>query len=143
MPTARNMVELNRMLMIELSKAMNKVAGDILEIMNDATNYFYAGGVPKMYKRTGELGKTPTITKIKETSNTISFDAYLNQNHQYTTGKNPNMLQVLLLTNDMMTYQPNIGKLRQAVGSPHFWDIALQRMEAAYEDVLSRFFTKA
>ena len=67
----------------------------------------------------------------------------MQQNHQYTTGKKPNMLQVLLLTNDMMTYQPNIGSLRQAVGSPEFWDRALERMEVAYDDVLSSFFTKA
>ena len=52
------------------------------------------------------------------------------------------MLQVLLLTNDMMTKQPNIGKLQQAVGSPHFWDRALQRMEKEYNNVLSNFFTK-
>lgn len=143
MPVARNMNELNRMLMAELARAMNKVAGEILKIMEDATDEFYAGGEPKVYERTGALGKTPTITKIKETNNQISFGAYLQQNHQYTTGKKPNMLQVLLLTNDMMTYQPNIGSLRQAVGSPEFWDRALERMEVAYDDVLSSFFTKA
>lgn len=143
MPVARNMDELNRMLMKELSKAINKVAGEILKIMEDATDEFYAGGEPKVYERTGELGKTPKITKVKETNNQISFGAYLEQSHQYSTGKNPNMLQVLLLTNDMMTYQPNIGSLRQAVGSPEFWDRALERMEIAYDDVLSSFFTRA
>ena len=142
MPVAHNMEELERMLQKELYKAMNIVAGKILEIMTDATEDFYSGGEPKQYERTGELGQTPRITRIKQTGNEISFGAYLKSTHQYTTGKNPNMLQVLLLTNDMMTKQPNIGKLQQAVGSPHFWDRALQIMEKEYNNVLSNFFTK-
>ena len=142
MPVAHNMDELERMLQKELFEAMNVVAGKILETMEDATEDFYSGGEPKQYERTGELGKTPHITKIKQHGNKISFDAYLNSTHQYTTGKNPNMLQVLLLTNDMMTKQPNIGNLRRAVGLPHFWDRALAIMEKEYDDILSNFFTK-
>ena len=140
---ARNMNELHRMLQKELLKAMNITAGRILEDMQNATEDFYSGGEPKMYERTGALGETPKITRIKQEDNKISFGAYLKQNHQYTTGKNPNMLQVLLLTNDMATNQPHIGRLRKAVGSPHFWDRALQQMQKTYDDVLSNFFTKS
>ena len=96
-----------------------------------------------MYVRTGALGDTPTTTAITVSGNAMSFEAFLNTQHQYTTGKNPNMLQVLRLTNDLKTDQPGIGRLLESKGSPRFWDRVLQQMEKTYDDVLSSFFTRA
>lgn len=136
------MAELESMLKKELLKAMNEVAGRALEAMNDGIEDFYSGGEPKIYERTFAMKETPTISKIHDSGKTISFEAYLNTQHQYTTGKNPNMLQVLLLTNDLETNQPNIGYLKKAVGSPHYWDRVLEIMKQTYYDVLNRYFTR-
>ena len=139
---AKNMAELERMLKKELLKAINEAAGRILAAMNDGIDDFYSGGEPKVYERTDAMKDTPTISKIRDSGNVISFEAYLNTKLQYTTGKNPNMLQVLLLTNDLETNQPNIGYLRKAVGSPHYWDRVLAIMEQTYYDVLGTYFTR-
>lgn len=143
MPVARNINELNRMLHKELRKAMTVTAKKVLADMYKETGDFYTGGEPDMYIRTGALGDTPTTTAISVNGNEMTFEAFLNTQHQYTTGKNPNMLQVLRLTNDLDTDQPGIGRLLEAKGSPQFWDRALQQMEKTYDDVLSSFFTKA
>lgn len=140
---ARNMNELHSMLHKELRKAMEKTLREVMKDMQDSIQYFYDGGFPDKYHRTEAMKDTPSTTDIKEQGNIISFEAFLNTQHQYTTGKNPNMLQVLLLTNDLMTKQPDIGKLRKAVGSPHYWQLALDKMKKTYNDVLSNFFTKS
>lgn len=139
---ARNMNELHSMLHKELRKAMEKTLREVMKDMQDSIQYFYDGGFPDKYHRTEAMKDTPSTTDIKEQGNVISFEAFLNTQHQYTTGKNPNMLQVLLLTNDLMTKQPDIGKLRKAVGSPYYWQLALDKMEKTYNDVLSNFFTE-
>ena len=137
----KNMNDLNIALQKELTKAMNIIAGQILEEMQNSIDDFYSGGYPKMYERTNKLRETPNITDIKTQGNNISFEAYLNTNYQYTSGKKPNMLQVLLLTNDEKTNQSDIGRLRKAVGSPHYWDRVLERMKQICNNVLSDFFT--
>lgn len=139
---AKNINQLQAEIMAKILKAMNEVAGEALKAMNDGIDYFYSGGVPLVYERTEAMRDTPTISKIKESGDAISFEAYLNTQHNYTTGKNPNMLQVLLLTNDLETNQPNIGYLRKAVGSPHYWDRVLAIMERAYYNVLDKYFTR-
>lgn len=143
----KNMQELNNVLKKELRKAMTITAKKILADMYEEVGNFYSGGEPIPaenggYVRTGALGDTPTTTSLSEDSETISFNAYLDLKHKYTTGKNPNMINVLLLTNDIMTKQDKIGYLRKAKGSPHYWDKALSKMENTYFDVLGKFFDK-
>lgn len=142
MPVAHNMDELERMLQKELRRAMTVTAKKILADMYQETGEFYAGGEPKQYERTGALGDTPKTTALSVNGNEISFQAYLDTQHQYTTGKNPTMLQVLRLTENLMTHQPEIGYLRRAKGSPHFWNRAIERMKRTYNDVLNSFFTR-
>lgn len=140
---AKNMAELERMLKRELLKAMNQAAGRILlDMQISIKEDFYADTHPIEYKRTHAMEDTPTISEIHNAGNMISFEAYLNSEHQYTTGKKPNMMQVLLLTNDEETNQPNIGYLRKAVGYPKYWEKALEEMEKTYYDVLGRYFTR-
>ena len=99
--TANNMNELNAMLIKELKKSMNVTSDKVLADMYDETGKFYTKGKPAVYKRTGALGDTPTTTSptISSFGNSseASFDAYLDTNHQYTSGDNPSMQQVLEL----------------------------------------------
>ena len=140
---AKNMGELERMLKKELLKAMNEAAGRILlDMQISIKEDFYADTYPQEYKRTYAMEDTPTISEINDAGKTISFEAYLKAEHQYTTGKQPNMMQVLLLTNDEETNQPNIGYLRKAVGYPKYWEKALEEMKKTYYNVLSRYFTR-
>lgn len=103
MPTAKNMKQLNQMLMKNLQKALDEANRKILEDMCEETEDFYTGGTPVKYQRTGALGDTPRTTAVsaKTTSNggSASFDAYLDTSEQYTTGKRPSMKTVLTLAN--------------------------------------------
>ena len=91
---ANNMSQLNAMLMKELRKAMNVASEKMLADMYGETGKFYTKGKPKSYERTGALGDTPRTTALTSAGNSVSFEAYLELNHQYTTGTYPNMEQV-------------------------------------------------
>lgn len=142
MPTAKNMKQLNQMLMKNLQKALDEANRKILEDMCEETEDFYTGGTPVKYQRTGALGDTPRTTAVssKTTSNggSASFDAYLDTSEQYTTGKRPSMKTVLTLANkgSDMTNPP----MRAVVGKPGFWDRARDKMEDRLKDAISHFF---
>lgn len=138
---AKNMKELNSMLNKELKKAMNVVSEKALANMYEAAGEFYTQGEPKMYERTGALGNTPRTTSLSSTGNSVSFEAYLDKKHQYTTGKNPSMEDVLKLANNGIT-NSSVGKLRKTVGKQGFWEEAEKKIEKDLDDTLSNFFEK-
>lgn len=138
---AKNIKELNAMLQKELRKAMNVVSEKTLEDMYEETGEFYTQGEPKMYVRTGALGDTPRTTSLSSTNNSVSFEAYLDEKHQYTTGKNPSMKDVLKLANNGIT-NSSVGKLRKTVGKQGFWEEAEKKIEKDLDNTLSSFFEK-
>lgn len=75
--TAKNMKELEQMLLKEMRKAMNVASERMLADMYDETGGFYTQGNPKMYQRTGALGDTPKTTAVSSSGNVVSFKAYL------------------------------------------------------------------
>ena len=93
-----NMKQLETALMKEMRKAMNVTSKKVLADMHEETGGFYTQGEPKMYERTGALGDTPKTSPVSSVGNEVSFEAYLDTNHRYTTGKNPTMEDVLNLT---------------------------------------------
>ena len=140
MPSARNMKELENMLKKEMRKAMTVTASKVEADMYEETAGFYtAKKKPKMYERTGALGDTPKTTAIKSSGNTMSFEAYLDDNHQYSTGSKPMMSDVLYVANDhALAGQYN---LNPPVGRQGFWNRAEKKMEATYKRAMRKFFT--
>lgn len=136
---ASSFEELKRQLLDEMTKAMSEVATLADEDMINATDYFYAGGSPKMYHRTGMLDTTPSLTDIKRMGNMITFDAYLDQNYAYSTGLKPSMGDVLNLANDGKT-NSSVGKLRSTVGNQHFWEKAEDDISRNLNKVMTRHF---
>lgn len=136
---AKNMKELETMLKKEMRKAMlvvqKKAEGDMFE----ATGGFYTGSEPIEYERTGALGDTPRTTALNVKNNSVSFQALLDKNHQYTTGKNPNMEDVLNLTNYGIT-RSSVGTLRHAVGKKGYWEEAEQNIEKDFKETMGKFF---
>lgn len=106
---AKNMKELEDMMLKEMRKAMNVASEKILEDMYKETEGYYTSGNPKKYVRTGALGDTPRTTSISSAGDTVSFKAYLDTNYKYTTGDNPNMEQVLNLANYGKTWKPKVA----------------------------------
>ena len=137
--TATNMQELQTMLMGEIRKAMGVVSEKALADMYEETAGFYSGGEPDEYERTGALGDTPRTTAIENTGNGMKFEAFLDTNHKYDTGKNPPMLDVLYLANDQIT-DSSVGWLRENVGSEGFWERAVEKIGNDFESTFFQFF---
>ena len=149
MPQARNMKQLNDMLMRSLKNAMKATSKKAEADMYDATGWFYGGGDPRyeptVYERTGALGDTPRVTEnnVNQYANggEVSFTAYLDNTHVYTTGDNPDMQKVLELANDGTQWiTANGKKARLAVGRREFWERAEKNMEKDFEETLSKTF---
>ena len=140
---ANNMKQLNNMLMKELRKGMNVASEKMLADMYSETGKFYTKGKPKEYERTGALGDTPRITSINSAGNTVSFKAYLNLNHQYTTGSYPSMEQVLNLANYGIPFTSKNGyPAKPTLGKKGFWEAAEKRMEKTLNQTMRKFFKK-
>lgn len=136
---ANNMKQLEQMILREMRTAMNVASKKMLADMYDETEGFYTGKEPAMYERTGALGDSPRVTTPTVGVNSVEFDAYLDTSHQYTTGKNPTMLDVLNLANDGIT-SSSVGKLRPTVGRKEFWQRAEEKMEKTFDEIMRSFF---
>lgn len=136
---ANNLNQLNTILMRELVKAMNVTSDKVLADMYGETGKFYTKGKPKMYQRTGALGDTPKTTALTVGGNTVSFEAYLDESTEYTTGKNPSMHDVLELANYGNT-NSSVGYLRPTLGKKGFWEQSEKKMEKTFERTLRQFF---
>lgn len=137
------MSQLNAILMKELKKSMNLTSKNVLMDMYEEVGGFYTNGKePIMYERTGALGDTPRTTSISASSNEVSFEAYLDKEHQYTTGKSPTMSDILNLTKLKPERNSSVGYLRMVKGKVGFWERANQKMGERLDESLSRFFKK-
>ena len=139
--TAKNMNQLNSMLIKHLCKAMNLASQEILADMYEETGKFYTQGKPKLYERTGALGDTPKTTTPTVSGNSVSFEAYLDKSHQYTTGKNPNMEDILNLANYGIT-NSSVGNLNPTLGKKGFWEESENKMQQRLDSTLAKFFRK-
>ena len=139
--TAKNMNELNSILIKEMRKSMKVVSEKILGDMYDKTYGFYTKGDPKVYQRTGALGDTPKVTAPIVTANTVFFNAYLDTSHEYTTGKNPTMLDILNLANYGET-NSSVGVLRPTLGNKHFWEASVDKMSEHLDVTMGKFFDR-
>lgn len=138
---ASNMSQLNAMLTKELRKAMDVTSEKVLADMYDETGKFYTGGNPSMYQRTGALGDTPRTTAVSAGGQTASFEAYLDQSHQYYTGDRPSMGQVLDLANYGKRWTTKSGNpAKPTVGKKGFWERAEKKMEKTFKRTLKNFF---
>ncbi len=141
MPAAKTTEELEQQIMEEMRKAMNKVEKQAMKDMQRGTKYFYSGGSPLVYERTGTLGKTPQITNKQDGGNTISFDAILNQEHNYLSGDRPLGGQVLDLANYGTAWTTASGHpARPTVGAKGFWEKSEQWISESLDKIMGQHF---
>lgn len=137
---ATNMKQLDDMLKKHVKKALTVASSKIEADMYEETGGFYTKGEPKMYERTGALGDTPRTTAIITNGSVFTFNAYLDQSHQYTTGKSPLMSDVLAVANDH-SLSATYG-LMPPLGRQHFWDRAEKKIERTLNKTMRSFFRK-
>lgn len=123
MATVHSIEELREQIEQRIRRGMVEASSQALEDMKHATDYFYHGGFPQWYHRTGALGNTPEIESVSGNINGMKYIARLNQSHQYSTGDRPSMSQVLALANYGTRWASYV---RPTVGSKHFWEKAVE-----------------
>ena len=122
----------------DIKKALSVVAAKVEADMYEETGDFYTKAEPKVYQRTGALGDTPKTTAISVNGNSVSFEAYLDTAHRYTTGKHPSMSAVLDVANDHSLASTH--KLRPPVGKEGFWDRAEDKIAETLDTTMKSFF---
>lgn len=142
MITARNMNQVNQLLMKKIQQAMKEVQQNALSDMQKETARFYEGTQPTSYHRTGALGQTPRVSDLtsskSSTGGKVSFNAYLDDTHQYTTGRQPTMRTILTMANQGGSMKnPPMAALD---GNPGFWDRSKEEIERELKQTMTRYF---
>lgn len=127
--------ELKTAIMRDIRKAMNVASSKALADLYEGTGDFYTGDEPNRYERTGALGDTPRVTGLTSGSDEVSFRAYLDTAHQYSTGIQPSMSAVLELANE-----GSYPGMRPTVGKNGFFDRADDNIEKDIDSVFNSFF---
>ena len=136
MPVARSMEQLQKQIMDKMEKAMNQVEKKSIKRIDDAILYFYSGGTPVRYQRTGHLMDARETDPVYRGALSVEFRAFLNEGvGGYTTGKRPSMTAVLNLTNYGV-----VNGLRPAVGNQGWWHKAEREIKSDFESIFARNF---
>lgn len=130
MPTIKSIEQLNALLKRQMVKAMKEVQKEAYKKTKDDVQDFYSSGSPVVYERTGALGNTPQFTPLRTSGNSASFSIYLDQSHQYSTGRDLVSMPSLLPVAEGGGYG--------ILGKPRFW----QKSEADIEEVLNSVMSK-
>lgn len=146
MPTVKNISQLHSLLLRRVESAMDSVQREVLKGMYTETYGFYTSREPKVYQRTGALGDSPRVTTVtvkrRLHGGKVSFEAYLDTNYTYTSGRHPNMLDVLNVAENYKNNNSSVGYLRPPVGKQGFWRRSQKRIDKAINKQLGKFFAK-
>lgn len=144
MPVASSMGELENMLRKHLQNAMQVVQAKSEADMYEEVGNFYTVGHPTIYQRTGGLGSSPRTTGLSVGGNSVSFEAYLNQNQGWYGKDNPNpaftsrgyasYFSPLQILNAAEYHFANVR------GRPGFWHRSEQKIERDFKNTLASFF---
>lgn len=129
---ATNITQLENAIKERISQAASGIKNECEKIEKEELSDFYSQGVPNRYKRTYALENTGKSTDISTSGAGVSFDMYLDQTHEYTTGT-WNMEQVM---DAAESGAPGSGIL----GKPGFWDRATGRFDNAINEGLGKYF---
>lgn len=136
MPVARSMEQLQKQIVDEMEKAMHQVEKKSIKRVDDAMLYFYKGGTPVVYKRTGHLMDTRETDPVYRSALDVQYRIFLNEGiGGYTSGSRPSMTAVLNLTN-----YGYVQGLRPAVGNLGWWHKAEREIKFDFEKIFARHF---
>lgn len=132
---ANNMNELRAMIQAEMLAAMTEARTTMETTLKKEVSSFYTQGKPKVYVRTGALGKSPKVDPISGAGNNLSFKIYLDTNYSYNM-PNPLFRQSWYSTEQVIQAAEN--HTSHILGKPGFW----QRSEAQFQNLLDSAMAK-
>lgn len=141
---ARSWAELEREIKQRMKSAMMVVQLRAETIMQEELFGFYAGGSPKRYQRTGQLGNSWRTTGVSDGGDTVSFKAYLDVGSTSYHVPNP----LFDFTGDgtfshftsQEVFDAAEGGYAHVVGRPGFWARSKQRFDQELNNVMAQYF---
>lgn len=111
MPAAKNMQELEKMLLNEMQHAVEAANQKVYTDLTDNLARFYTRGKPSMYVRTGQLGMAGRAKNASKNGNEVVAETYIDDTYKYTTGEH----STPEIISDAENHKAGI------LGEPHFW----------------------
>lgn len=141
MPEAKNMAQLERILMNRLKTAMNVASAKMLADTMQETYSFYTQGKPRIYVRTGALGDSPKTTPVSSTGKSVSFEVYLDTDLGYEVPNTAftDICYASYFTGAQVLSAAEKGKAR-IKGKPGFWSRSEQTFQKTLDDAMRQFF---
>lgn len=138
---AKNMLQLEKMIMNDIQKAMTIVHAKSEQTAKDEVQSFYSQGKPKIYKRTGKLGKSVRSHGLNSYKTTVEFFVWLDRTYNYTV-PNPDFIDrgfSSYFTTPMVFDAAEAGEAN-IKGRSGFWKRTEQKIESDLDSTFATYF---
>lgn len=141
MAEATSMAQLEKLLMLEMKKAMDEASVKIKTDMDKHIAEFYSEGSPTIYKRTGKMRNAPKTTNTSIGGNSVEFDAYLEPQQYVVPNNDFTDRGYSSYFNGSQVLEAAEAGVAHILGKPGFWGNSLKDMEKDLNDSMSKHFT--
>lgn len=144
MKAVSSMAELETMILAEMTKAMSIARAKSEQDTKTEVESFYSQGHPKIYHRTGKLGKSTKSHGTFSGGKSVSFVVWLDQTYSYTV-PNPDFIERGFPSyfSTPMVFEAAEAGTANIKGRSGFWARSLEKIKSDTDDALSAFFTKS
>lgn len=136
--------QLEHEIMLDVKNAMMVVQLRSETVMKEELFGFYAGGHPKLYVRTGQLGNSSRVSPLSVSGTTAEFRAYLDKASVHYVVPNPLFAPPGTTWNSHFTTDEVFDAAEAGtagiVGRPGFWKRSEQRFEQELNNALGQYF---
>lgn len=127
---AKNMKELEKMLMNEIANGVEAANQKSFQDLEDNLARFYTKGKPKLYERTGKLGMAGRTDNVEVKGKTAEAKVYIDDSYEYTTGEHDTAHVIRDAEN---------GK-GGILGQGHFWADTEKNIQQHLDDEMKKRF---
>lgn len=134
--------QLEHEIMLDVKNAMMVVQLRAETVMKEELFGFYAGGHPKLYVRTGQLGNSSRVSPLSVSGTTAEFRAYLDKASVHYVVPNKAFTDrgySSYFSTDEVFDAAEAGTAG-IVGRPGFWKRSEQRFEQELNKALGQYF---
>lgn len=132
MPRITSIAQLKSVLNRQMQRAMREIQKEAYRKTRDDVKEFYSSGSPLIYERTGALGETPQTTPMQSSGSKASFTIYLDQSHNYSTGRDLTSMSALLPAAENGGYG--------ILGKPGFWQKSESDIQDTIDSIMGSYF---
>lgn len=144
MGTASSMAELEKMIMDDIYKAMTVARAKAEQDTKTEVQSFYSQGSPKIYKRTGKLGKSVKAHGANRFGRSVEFYVWLDQTYSYTV-PNPDFIERGFSSyfSTPMVFDAAESGSANIKGKPGFWARSFEKIKSDTDNALGAYFARS